>query len=69
MNVLHIYKTCILQSQGGVETFINTLWKFDSLLGVENKILNLHNLSYVEEKALKRRRNFQHLLICLTIKF
>ena len=43
MNVLHIYKTCILQSQGGVETFINTLCKFDSLLGVENKILTLSN--------------------------
>ena len=41
MNVLHIYKTCILQSQGGVETFINTLCKFDSKLGIKNKILIL----------------------------
>ena len=41
MKILHIYKTCILQSHGGIETFLNTLCKFDSKLGVKNTILTL----------------------------
>ena len=41
MKVLHIYKTCLAQSRGGVETFIDTLCKNDSLLGIENMVLTL----------------------------
>ena len=41
MKVLHIYKTCIPQSHGGIETFINTLCKFDSKLGITNLVLTL----------------------------
>jgi rhamnosyl/mannosyltransferase len=41
MNVLHVYKTSIIQSHGGVEKFIDTLCKADSMLGVKNTFLTL----------------------------
>ncbi len=41
-NVLHVYKTCMPASYGGVESFIDTLCKADSVLGVRNTVLTLH---------------------------
>ena len=41
MRVLHIYKTSMPSSYGGVESFINNLCKADSLLGVKNTVLSL----------------------------
>lgn len=42
INVLHIYKTSMPASYGGVESFIDTLCKVDSKLGVKNTVLTLH---------------------------
>jgi len=42
IKTLHVYKTSLPNSHGGVETFIDTLCKFDSKLGVENTVLALH---------------------------
>ena len=41
IKVLHIYKTSMPSSYGGVESFINNLCKEDSLLGVRNTVLSL----------------------------
>jgi len=41
MKILHIYKTSVPQSYGGVESFIDTLCKADGKLGVDNTILTL----------------------------
>jgi len=41
-NVLHVYKTAMPASYGGVESFIDTLCKADSKLGVKNTVLTLH---------------------------
>ena len=42
LRVLHVYKTSMPSSYGGVESFIKTLCKEDSKLGVKNVILTLH---------------------------
>lgn len=42
MNILHVYKTSMPASYGGVESFIDTLCKSDSKLGVKNTVLTLH---------------------------
>lgn len=42
INILHVYKTSLPASYGGVEGFIDTLCKADSKLGVKNTILTLH---------------------------
>lgn len=41
INILHVYKTSMPSSYGGVESFIDTLCKTDSLLGVNNAVLTL----------------------------
>ena len=41
INVLHVYKTSMPESYGGVESFIDTLCKADSRLGVNNSVLTL----------------------------
>ena len=40
--VLHVYKTSMPSSHGGIESFIDTLCKADSKLGVKNTVLVLH---------------------------
>ena len=42
INILHVYKTSMPSSYGGVESFIDTLCKADSKLGVKNTVLTLH---------------------------
>ncbi len=42
INILHVYKTSMPASYGGVESFIDTLCKADSKLGVKNTVLTLH---------------------------
>jgi len=42
INVLHVYKTSNPASYGGVESFIDTLCKTDSKLGIKNTVLTLH---------------------------
>lgn len=42
INVLHIFKTSMPASYGGVESFIDTLCKTGSRLGINNTILTLH---------------------------
>ncbi|WP_186371965.1 glycosyltransferase [Yersinia alsatica] len=42
INVLHVYKTSRPASYGGVESFIDTLCKTGSKLGVKNTVLTLH---------------------------
>ena len=42
VNILHVYKTSMPASYGGVESFIDTLCKADSGLGVKNTVLTLH---------------------------
>ncbi len=42
INVLHVYKTSMPASYGGVESFIDTLCKADSKLGVRNAVLTLN---------------------------
>ena len=42
INILHVYKTSMPASYGGVESFIDTLCKQDSKLGVRNTVLTLH---------------------------
>jgi rhamnosyl/mannosyltransferase len=42
INILHVYKTSMPASYGGVESFIDTLCKTDSQLGVKNTVLTLH---------------------------
>lgn len=42
LRVLHVYKTSKPSSYGGVESFIDTLCKADSKLGVKNTVLTLH---------------------------
>lgn len=42
LRVLHVYKTSMPASYGGVESFIDTLCKADSKLGVKNTVLTLH---------------------------
>jgi len=42
MKILHVYKTSMPVSCGGVESFINTLCEEDSKLGVKNTVLTLH---------------------------
>ena len=42
INVLHVYKTSMPASYGGVESFIDTLCKADDKLGIKNTILTLH---------------------------
>ena len=42
MKVLHVFKTSMPASYGGVESFIDTLCKTDSKLGIKNNILTLH---------------------------
>ncbi|MBF13350.1 MAG: glycosyl transferase family 1 [Legionellales bacterium] len=42
MKVLHVYKTALPASYGGVETFIDTLCRGTDRLGVENMVLTLH---------------------------
>ena len=42
IRVLHVYKKTLPFSFGGVETFIDTLCKTDSKLGVKNTVLTLH---------------------------
>ena len=42
INILHVYKTSMPFSFGGVESFIDTLCKADSKLGVKNTVLTLH---------------------------
>ena len=41
MNILHVYKTSMPDSIGGVESFIDTLCKEDCRLGVKNTVLSL----------------------------
>ena len=42
INILHVYKTSMPSSYGGVESYIDTLCKQDSKLGVKNTVLTLH---------------------------
>ena len=42
MNILHVYKTSMPASYGGVASFIDTLCKAGSKLGVKNTVLTLH---------------------------
>lgn len=42
INILHVYKTSMPCSCGGVENFIDALCKTDSKLGVKNTVLTLH---------------------------
>lgn len=42
INILHVFKTSMPASYGGVESFIDTLCKADSKLGVKNTVLTLH---------------------------
>ena len=42
INILHVYKTSMPSSYGGVESFIDTLCKTDSKLGINNTVLTLH---------------------------
>ena len=42
INILHVYKTSMPASYGGVESFIDTLCKADSKLGIKNTVLTLH---------------------------
>lgn len=42
LRVLHVSKTSMPSSYGGVESFIGTLCKADSKLGVKNTVLTLH---------------------------
>lgn len=42
INILHIYKTSMPSNYGGVESFIDTLCKADTKLGVKNTVLTLH---------------------------
>ena len=42
ISILHVYKTSMPASYGGVESFIDTLCKADSKLGVKNTVLTLH---------------------------
>ena len=42
MNILHIYKTSLPASYGGVEVFINNLCKADTEICVKNTVLTLH---------------------------
>ncbi len=41
MRVVHVYKTSMPESYGGVESFINTLCTANSALGVKNTVLSL----------------------------
>lgn len=41
MKVLHVYKTSVLQSKGGVEAFIDTLSRETEKYGVDNTVLSL----------------------------
>ena len=41
MNILHVYKTSMPDSVGGVESFIDTLCKKTTQLGVQNAVLSL----------------------------
>ena len=41
MNILHVYKTSMPDSVGGVESFIDTLCKKTAQLGVQNAVLSL----------------------------
>ena len=41
MNILHVYKTSMPDSVGGVESFIDTLCREDCRLGVQNTVLSL----------------------------
>ena len=42
LRVMHVYKTSMPASYGGVESFIDTLCRADSKLGVKNTVLTLH---------------------------
>ena len=42
LRILHVYKMSMPASFGGVESFIDTLCKADSKLGVKNTVLTLH---------------------------
>ena len=42
LHVLHVFKTSMPSSYGGVESFIDTLCKTDFRLGVKNTVLTLH---------------------------
>ena len=42
MKVLYVYKTSMPASYGGVESFIDTLCKAGTKLGVKNTVLTLH---------------------------
>lgn len=42
MKILHVYKTSLPDSYGGVESFIDALCKSTGKLGVENELLTLH---------------------------
>lgn len=42
MNILHVYKTSMPDSYGGVESFLDTLCKAGSKLGIKNTVMTLH---------------------------
>ena len=42
LSVLHVYKKSMPESYGGVESFINTLCKANSALGIKNAVLTLN---------------------------
>lgn len=49
INVLHVYRTSMPASYGGVESFIDTLCRADSRLGVNNSVLTLNPAPQVDQ--------------------